>query len=50
MPEGTHHTPLVLIEDEPVPGDWADEIEAESYVRIVGEALRTSKRLHGEML
>lgn len=28
-------TPLVLIEDEPVPGHWVDELDLETYARIV---------------
>jgi hypothetical protein len=38
MAEENHLEPLVLIEDEPVPGHWVDELDLETYARIVAGA------------
>ena len=34
MSQNTHLAPLVLIENEPVPGRWVDELDLKSYVPI----------------
>ena len=36
--ESTNLEPLRLLEDEPVPGHWVDELKLEPFARIVAGA------------